>query len=120
MRHDRERDGTGNKIKGIDLTFKTIGKVGDSSQLCTMLMKLDHSSKIEFQLQDDIEVFKQMEYTPETVERVICDLIVLTPWLMKIMIKRKTGTIGSIFLAELKAAASRDALEIQKTKTDKD
>jgi len=82
----------------------------------------EDAPKIEFlsKLKDEDEVFKQMESTTETYKKYMCNLIVLAPYLAKILIKRKTGTTSGVFMTALKAAIARDALVIQEIETDED
>eukprot|EP00957_Ditylum_brightwellii_P044363 3366414-Ditylum_brightwellii.AAC.1 len=53
----------------------------------------------------------------EDSEVSICNLTILLPLLSKVIIKSKTGTIGSIFMATLRAATLKDTVEIQEVES---
>eukprot|EP00957_Ditylum_brightwellii_P053337 4043177-Ditylum_brightwellii.AAC.1 len=47
----------------------------------------------------------------------ICNLTVLLPLLLKVIIKSKPGTMDSIFMATLRASTSKDTVEIQEVES---
>eukprot|EP00957_Ditylum_brightwellii_P112643 8586498-Ditylum_brightwellii.AAC.1 len=64
-------------------------------------------------LKDEDDVFKELESTTRTTEMRICNSIMLPPWLAKVLIKNKAGTMGNAFIIALRTAISLDAIKGQ-------
>eukprot|EP00957_Ditylum_brightwellii_P063347 4808323-Ditylum_brightwellii.AAC.1 len=56
-------------------------------------------------LKDGDDVFKELDSTTPTTETKICNSIILPPWLAKVLITNKAGTMGNTFIIALRAAS---------------
>eukprot|EP00957_Ditylum_brightwellii_P072503 5510048-Ditylum_brightwellii.AAC.1 len=54
-----------------------------------------------------------MESTTPTIETKICNSIILLPWLAKVLIKNKAGTMGNAFIITLQVVILLDTIEVQ-------
>eukprot|EP00957_Ditylum_brightwellii_P085072 6468273-Ditylum_brightwellii.AAC.1 len=75
----------------------------------------DDVTRIELllEIKNEDEVFRQKKTTAQTNRMKICNSIVLPPWLAKVLIQSKAGTMGEAFIIVLRVSISKDTIEAQ-------
>mmetsp|Transcript_5189 Transcript_5189/g.7576 ORF Transcript_5189/g.7576 Transcript_5189/m.7576 type:complete len:251 (+) Transcript_5189:55-807(+) len=121
LMHHMEEIGSPNPILGelyktvVLLGFKDNAVPATVDETSLLETSTEKVPSIDFlaTLKDEDDVFKELESTTPTTEMRICNSIMLPPWLTKVLIKNKAGTMGNAFIIALRAANSLDVIEGQ-------